>query len=34
MIDFGDWIGLKVPDDLSNVKDWHARVSARPSAKA
>jgi glutathione S-transferase len=33
-IDFGDFIGLKVPDDMHNVKAWHARVSARPSAKA
>jgi glutathione S-transferase len=34
MIDFGDWIGLKLPDDVRNVKAWHARVSARPSATA
>jgi glutathione S-transferase len=34
MIDFADWIGLKVPDGLANVKAWHERVSARPSANA
>lgn len=33
-IDFADWIGLPVPDDLENVKSWRARVSARPSANA
>jgi hypothetical protein len=25
---------LAVPDELTNVKRWHAAVSARPSAKA
>ncbi len=34
MIDFADWIGLKVPDDLANVKAWRARASERPSAQA
>lgn len=33
-VDFADWIGLAVPDNLKNVKAWHARVSERPSAKA
>lgn len=33
-VDFADWIGLKVPDSVSNLKAWHARVSERPSAKA
>lgn len=33
-VDFADWIGLPVPDDLANVKAWHGRVSARPSAAA
>ena len=33
-IDFAAWIGLTVPDGLSNVKGWHSRVSERPSAKA
>jgi len=34
MIDFGIFIGLDIPDDCANVKAWHARISARPSAKA
>ena len=34
MVDFADWIGLKVPDTLANLRAWHERVSARPSAKA
>jgi len=34
MVDFADWIGLKVPDNLANLRAWHARVSERPSAKA
>lgn len=33
-VDFAGWIGLPIPDDLENVKAWHARVSARPSASA
>jgi glutathione S-transferase len=32
-VDFADWIGLPL-DDNANVKAWHARVSARPSAAA
>ncbi|WP_374470144.1 glutathione S-transferase family protein [Phenylobacterium sp.] len=33
-VDFATWIGLPVPDELANVRAWHARVSARPSAQA
>ena len=33
-VDFAHWIGLPIPDELENVKAWHARVSARPSAAA
>ncbi len=33
-VDFATWIGLPVPDALANVKAWHERVSARPSATA
>ncbi|HEX7775576.1 MAG TPA: glutathione S-transferase family protein [Parvibaculum sp.] len=33
-IDFGGFVGLGIPDDCANVKAWHARVSARPSATA
>jgi glutathione S-transferase len=33
-VDFAAWIGLSIPENLPNVKAWHARVSERPSAKA
>ena len=33
-IDFADWIGLPVPEELANVTAWRTRVSARPSAQA
>ena len=33
-VDFMKPAKLSVPDTLSNVKRWHAEVSARPSAKA
>ena len=33
-VDFADWIGLKMPDDLPHLKAWHERVTARPSAGA
>lgn len=33
-VDFGSFIGLGIPDDCANLKAWHARVSARPSAAA
>ncbi len=33
-IDFMKPTRIAVPDDLSNVKRWHAEVAARPSAKA
>jgi glutathione S-transferase len=33
-IDFMKVPRLAVPDELTNVKRWHAAVSARPSAKA
>jgi glutathione S-transferase len=33
-VDFAKWIGLPLPDDRPNVAAWHARVSARPSARA
>jgi glutathione S-transferase len=34
IVDFADWIGLKIPEGAAKVKAWHARVSERPSAKA
>jgi glutathione S-transferase len=33
-IDFMKPAGLAVPEELVNVRRWHAQVSARPSAKA
>jgi glutathione S-transferase len=33
-IDFAHWIGLEIPDDCANLRAWHERVSARPSAAA
>jgi glutathione S-transferase len=33
-VDFLKPAKLAVPDELTNVKRWHAEVSARPSAKA
>ncbi len=33
-IDFGTFIGMGIPEDLTALQDWHRRVSARPSAAA
>jgi glutathione S-transferase len=33
-IDFASFIGVKMPDNLPHLADWHARISARPSARA
>jgi glutathione S-transferase len=33
-VDFAKWIKLTVPDSFTNLRRWHAAVSARPSAKA
>jgi glutathione S-transferase len=33
-VDFATWIGLAIPDNLANVKAWHARVTSRPGAAA
>jgi glutathione S-transferase len=30
--DFGRFIGVDIPDACTNLKDWYARVGARPSA--
>ena len=32
--DFAEFIGCGMPDDCENLREWHERVSARPSAKA
>lgn len=33
-LDFATFIGLGIPDDLTHLKAWHDRASARPSALA
>ena len=33
-VDFAGFIGIEMADDLTNLRAWHARVSARPSAAA
>jgi glutathione S-transferase len=33
-IDFAGFIGIPMPEDLSNLRAWHTRVSARSSAVA
>lgn len=31
-VDFGGQVGQPIPDGLNNLKGWHARAGARPSA--
>jgi glutathione S-transferase len=33
-VDFATWIGLPLDEDKPNLKAWHDRVTARPSASA
>ena len=33
-IDFANFIGLEIPQDLGHLRAWHARAAARPSAAA
>lgn len=33
-VDFGAWIGIETPAELTHLHAWHARVTARPSAAA
>jgi glutathione S-transferase len=33
-VDFAGFIGLAIPDTLTNLRRWHGDVSARPSAGA
>jgi glutathione S-transferase len=33
-IDFGKFIHQDMPEDAQHLRAWHARVSARPSARA
>lgn len=34
LADFAGWAKLKVPEEFTHLRRWHATVSARPSAKA
>ena len=33
-VDFAEFVGIAMSDDLVSLRAWHARVSARPSAAA
>ena len=33
-IDFADFVGMTMPDDLPSLRAWHERATARPSASA
>jgi glutathione S-transferase len=33
-VDFAQFIGIAIPDELASLRDWHARVTVRPSAVA
>ena len=33
-VDFALFVGLEIPEDCASLREWHARVSARPSASA
>jgi glutathione S-transferase len=33
-VDFAQWIGLPLDEKRANLRAWHDRISARPSAKA
>ena len=34
IVDFAIFIGVRLPDDVPALADWHTRMSARPSASA
>lgn len=34
IIDFAAFIGIPIPESATRLKDWHARISARPGAQA
>ena len=34
ILDFAGFVGIAIPEDAANLKAWHARISARPSAAA
>ncbi len=33
-LDFAHFVGMEMPEECANLREWHARVSARPSATA
>src|SRR5262249_55497094 len=33
-VDFAGWAKLKLPEQVTHLRRWHAAVAARPSAKA
>lgn len=33
-LDFATFVGVPMPEELTNLRSWHVRVSARPSAAA
>lgn len=33
-IDFAEFVGLTVPEELKNLNEWRSRVASRPSAQA
>lgn len=33
-VDFAGFVGMTIPDELTALREWHARASARPSAAA
>lgn len=33
-VDFAEWIGLPLLEDVPNLRAWHGRAAARPSARA
>ena len=33
-VDFADFVGVKMPEELASLRAWHARATARPSAAA
>jgi glutathione S-transferase len=34
IVDFAGFVGIPIPEDMTGLRAWHERVSARPSAKA
>ena len=34
ILDFAGFVGIAIPEGAANLKAWHARISARPSAAA